>query len=94
MAKRRDFSEEARLDELAAGETLDGPLPVQQEMNWLEPGRERRLDEIFALTTEQSGAVALAAGRKTADEPKPRVRRRGDHSGAPSHSSHCPWKPA
>ena len=30
-------------------------------MNWLEAGRERRLDEIFALTTEQSGAVALTA---------------------------------
>ena len=84
----------ARLDELAAGETLNEAFPVQQEMDWLEPGRERRLDEIFALTTEQSRAVALAAGREPADEPKPRVRRRGDHSGASSHSSHWPWKPA
>ena len=78
----------------AGGEKLDGPLSVQQEMNRLEPGRERRLDEIFALTTEQSGAVALTARRETADEPKPRIRRRSDHSGASSHSSHWPWKPA
>ena len=33
-------------------------------------------------------------GREPADKPKPRVRWRGDHSGAPSHSSHWPWKPA
>ena len=52
MAQRRDFREEARLDELAAGETLNGTLPVQREVDWLEPGRERRLDEIFAVTTE------------------------------------------
>ena len=84
VAERRDFREEARLDELAAGETLNrsAPRPAGDEL--ARAGRERRLDEIFALTTEQPGAVALAAGRETADEPKPRVRRRGDHSGAPA----------
>jgi hypothetical protein len=94
VTEGRDFCEEGRLDELTAGETLDRALRVQQKMDWFEAGRERRLDQIFALTTEQPGAVALAAGRETADEPKLGVRRRGDHSGAPSHSSHWPWKPA
>ena len=94
MTEGRDFCEQSRLDELSAGETVNGPVGVQQEMDWFEAGRERRLDQVFALTTEQPAAVALASGREPADEPKPRIGRRGDHSGASSHSSHWPWKPA
>lgn len=94
MTERRDFCEQPRLDALSAGKTVNGPLGVEQEMDWFEAGRERRLDQIFALTTEQSAAVALTSGCEPADEPKPRVGRRGNHSGASSHSSHSPWKPA
>lgn len=94
MTEGRDFCEQPRLDELSAGETVNGAVGVQQEMDWFEAGRERRLDQVFALTTEQPAAVALTSGSKPADEPKPRIGRRSDHSGASSHSSHWPWKPA
>ena len=73
MTEGRDFCEQPRLDELSAGETVNGPVGVHQEMDWFEAGRERRLDQIFALTTEQSASVTLASGREPAEEPKPRV---------------------
>jgi hypothetical protein len=73
VTEGRDFCEQPGLDELSIRQTVDRPLGVQEKMDWFEAGRERRLDQIFALTTEQSASVTLASGREPAEEPKPRV---------------------
>ena len=94
MPECRHLSEEARLDSLALREVGHWPLSVHQQLDGLDPGRVRRLDEIFALTNEQAEPLTLAARRESADKAKPGVGRRGDHGPSPSHSSHCPWKGA
>ncbi|HEU6445610.1 MAG TPA: hypothetical protein VFL61_11180 [Gaiellaceae bacterium] len=69
MPERRDLGEKPRLDRLAGRKAFDWPLGVDQQLDGLEAGRERRLDEVFALTTEQAQALALTTGSETADEP-------------------------
>lgn len=61
MSERGDLGEEARLDRLGPGQVERRPLCVDEQLNRLDAGRERRLHEIFALTTEQTQALALAA---------------------------------
>jgi hypothetical protein len=56
-----DLGEEARLDRLRLRETGDGPLGINEQLDRLEAGRERRLDQILSLTTEQAQALTLAA---------------------------------
>ena len=91
MSERRRLGEQARVNELRAGE-VHRPVGVDQQVDRLEAGRERRLDEVFALTNEEAEPFALPAGRQAPHETEPRVGRRGDHG--PSHSSHWPWNPA
>jgi hypothetical protein len=69
MPERRDLGEKLRLDPLAGRKAFDGALGVDQQLDGLEAGRERRLDEVFALTTEQAQSLALTTGSETADEP-------------------------
>jgi hypothetical protein len=61
MAQRRDLCEEARVDLLRLREAGDGPLGIDKQLDGLDAGRERRLDQILALTTEQAQALALIA---------------------------------
>jgi hypothetical protein len=52
MAEDGQLGEETRLHRLSAGEAVNRPLRIDQQLDRLEAGLERRLDEVFALTTE------------------------------------------
>ena len=88
MAQRGNLGEQAGLDSLARRELRHGPLGIHQQLDGLEGGRERRLDEIFTLTNEQAKALTLVPRGEPADEAQSRIRRRRDHYRSPSHSSH------
>src|SRR5215207_5177111 len=71
MRHRRDLCEHLSSNGLARDEEVDR----------LDPGRLRRLDEIFALGDEEPFAVALRARGEAPHEPQPRVRGRRDQDG-------------
>ena len=71
MRQGRDGGEQLGLDVLARDEQLDR----------LDPGGRRRLDQILALDGEEPELLALALLREElADELQRRVRRRGDQA--------------
>jgi len=61
MAQHRQLRKEARLDLSARRESIRRTLAVDQEVDRLEPGLERRPDQIFALTTEEAQPLTLTA---------------------------------
>lgn len=68
MAERRNVGQERWLHGLACAEAVDRTLRVDKELDRLDAGRERRPDQVFALTNEETQAVALTARREPADE--------------------------
>jgi len=68
MPEGRDLGQEHRLDVLAGDEQLDR----------LDPGVDRRLDEILTLRDEEPELVAPAAVLQLADELELLVVERGD----------------
>ena len=64
MRELADLGEQARLDRLAPREAGERPaaLGVDEHVDRLEPGRERRGDEILALAGEQPELAAAAPG--------------------------------
>jgi len=61
MAERRDLCQEARFDQVRLREAGHRPIGIDEQLDRLDAGRERRLDEILSLTTEQAQALALTA---------------------------------
>lgn len=90
MAESRHLSEEPGVDFLGIREPLDRTLGVDEQLRGRDVGRERRLDEVFALTDEEAEAFTLLSGGEPPDEPEPGIRSGGDQTGSPSHSSHWP----
>jgi hypothetical protein len=68
MSEGRDLGQEHRLDVLTGDEKLHG----------LDPGVDRRLDEILTLRDEEPELVAPAAVLQLADELELLVVERGD----------------
>jgi hypothetical protein len=68
MPEGRDLGQERRLDVLAG----------EEELNRLDPGVDRRLDEILTFRDEEPELVAPAAVLKLADELQLLVVERSD----------------
>jgi hypothetical protein len=70
MTERRDVCEQTRLDGLCMRKAreLRWTVGVDERLDRLEAGSERRLDEVFALTTEQPQPFTLASPVQAPDE--------------------------
>jgi hypothetical protein len=94
MSKAWHLGKEPGLDRLGLGETLEQrwPLGIDEHLDRVNPGLERRLHEVFTLTNEEPEALALTSGGQAAHELQARIRSRGDHADGWCREIARPWR--